>query len=152
MDAQQQDINDREQAMYLLKHDGILEQINDIAKSVEAGWNDPLEAYIILKRIAQAASTAMDVIKDSAIEEAQEHGKEFEYKGVKVAVRNSGSRWDYSSVSKIGELTERLKSYQQLSKQAAAEAKHGKKIYDDEGLEVEAAEHNEGKTNIFISL
>lgn len=141
------------QAQELLNTFRTLEQITDLPNASLSGWIDPLEVMIALKQIEQAVKESIDKVKDQAIDAAEMRGeKEFQMRGAKVAVRNSGAGWDYSNVEQIAELKERTKSYEKLAQNAASEAKFGNKVYDSEGVEIAPAERKEGKTNIFITL
>lgn len=143
----------QEQAQSLLNTKSIHEQIADLGNAAATGWLNPLEVYVELKRIETTLQNAFNAIKDDAILNAEiQDGKEFKMFGAKIAVRNSGSRWDFSSVTKYNDVMEQKKRIEALAKNAAAEFKHGNKIFDDDGVEIEPAIYNEGKTNIFVSL
>lgn len=142
-----------EQAQSLLNTGKLHEQIIDLGNAAESGWLNPIEAYVEIKKIEASLKLAADKIKDAAIDEAEkENAKEFKKFGAKIAIRNSGAGWDYSKVPQITELKERVKSYEQLAINAAAESKFGNKVFDSEGVEIAPAERKEGRTNIFITL
>lgn len=148
----QEEMNN-EQAQALLNTGKLHEQIIDLGNASESGWLNPIEAYVEIKKIEASLKLAADKIKDAAIDEAEkENTKEFKKFGAKIAIRNSGAGWSYSKVPQIAELKERVKSYEQLAINAAAEAKFGNKVFDSEGVEISPAERKEGKTNIFITL
>jgi hypothetical protein len=141
------------QAQELLNTAKLHEQIIDLGNAAESGWINAIEAYVELKKIEAILKIAADKIKDAAIDDAEKQNeKEFKMFGAKIAIRNSGAGWDYSNVPQISELKERMKSYEQLAINAAAEAKFGNKVFDGEGVEISPAERKEGKTNIFITL
>jgi hypothetical protein len=72
----------------------ILDFQDEIAESVENGFEDPLNLFIRLKALSNAIDGAMSKIQSAALEEAQKHGqKSFGYLNAKIEIREMGTKW-----------------------------------------------------------
>lgn len=128
----------------------VVSYINSIAKAVSEGNQSPLKAFILLKQIEDALKSAMDTVKDQAVDEAEGYGeKSFDLMGARVEVRNGPSQWKYDGVTRVKEYADKLKVYQELAKTAA---KSKEPIYDNEGVQIEPAQQVFGKSTIAVSL
>lgn len=104
------------------------DQVSAIVRGVNTGLLDPLKAFIALKKIANEASMAIKALESDAIAEAEKYGKgEQQVFGVKIAVKNGPSRWDFKACSQYNE---RLKAMKEIEDNLKNTAK-GKGEYID---------------------
>src|ERR1700746_2778772 len=87
-----------------------------IIQDAKGGNKDPLEAYILLKAIAEQAEEGMKVIKDLAMSEAEKYGKSFDKYGAHIELRNGPSRFNFKGISAIEKAEARAKYLQELAK------------------------------------
>jgi hypothetical protein len=128
--------------------------INELTQNALDGSANALEAYIELKRIETALKTALESLTDAAYQEADKFTeKTFALKGAEVTKKSAAGRWDYSHIHQYSATKERLKTIEEMAKQAAASAKHGRTIIDDAtGEVIEPAIYTEGKSLLAIKL
>ncbi len=96
----------------------ITEFVRQITADVEAGITNPLDLHIQLKALEKAIDGIKSAIAEHALNEAEKHGKTFDYHGCKIEIRETGTKYDYSGCgdipwerldSEIKSLTERRK-------------------------------------------
>lgn len=89
---------------------------SEIVDQVNEGNLNALEMFIAIKRECEAASAAMDALKQQAIDEAAKYGgKSFEAFGAKIERRNAPSRWNYKGISSIEDAEKKVKQLQTIA-------------------------------------
>jgi hypothetical protein len=113
-----------------------IDQITSLVTEVEEGNVDALKAYIDLMRLNKVLEASLAQIKESAIKEAKNHSKSFEFYGAKVEVKEGSARYDYKGVSQWVALSEKMKGVESAAKQRAlnpniimADADTGEEIF-----------------------
>jgi len=96
-----------------------IDQITSLVTEVEEGNVDALKAYIDLMRLNKVLEASLAQIKESAIKEAKNHSKSFEFYGAKVEVKEGSARYDYKGVSQWVALSEKMKGVESAAKQRA---------------------------------
>lgn len=128
----------------------IIDLLRTTAAEVVNGDSDPLHAYILLKHLDNELQSALKIVQPLAIDKATMYNqKSFEFQGARIEVKNAASRWDYSNVTAVRNVQDRLKTLQQLAQNAAA---MGGEIYDADGIVIEPAKKIEGATTIAVIL
>lgn len=77
---------------------GVKDYVNAIVESIKENGDNPLDIAIQLKAMEDAIKdlrTNPD-IQDMQTAEAMKYGKDFEYKGAKITVKETGVSYDYS--------------------------------------------------------
>lgn len=125
--------------------------IRGIAEQVFHGELPAERAYAELYRLSATLEDAMKSVKEDAILAVRKYGKEgFAADGMKVTVRSAPGRWDYSGVTSIASMKERLKVLEQIAK-AAYEA--GAPLADAVTSElIEPAVFTPGADTLSVSL
>lgn len=131
----------------------INEQFNSFIETIESGEIDALEAYIKLKAFEKTFKTALEKVEPLAFEVASKwNEKTFRYKGAEIQKKNSAGRYDFSHIKQYVAEKEKLKSIEELAKQALASKKHGVTVVDSDGEVIEPAVYTEGKSIISVRL
>ena len=67
-----------------------------VINEVKEGAQNPLEVKILITALKKSLEIIEDGIKDSVLSEATKHGKNFEFKGARVTIKENGTKYDYS--------------------------------------------------------
>lgn len=109
---------------------------------IDYGNEDPLEAYIKAKGLAEIADGIMAGLKDHAIKEAYKFEKDQKLMGCTVVVKSTPTTYDYSHneewvalSNEIAKLTEKRKEIEKAMVQAMNYAE----VIDADGVVVEPA-------------
>lgn len=129
---------------------------NDIIQHVESGEDNPLDVFVKVKALEEALKIAKQSIEDKALEEAEKYGKGvFAHMGANITVRETGVKYDYTSVSswksiqdKIDELKEQQKVIETMARAATSDHPY----VDAESGEVCIGVPRQSKTAITISF
>lgn len=128
-------------------------QIDDLCKIAENGDICPLETYISFKELAEYLSDRIDVLKPSALKEAEKYkGDVNGYNGYIVDVREVGGKYDYSHIEEIAQLKERIKELEKASQNAYKIGLNGGAVVNGDGEEVIPAHYKSGTTAIVLKL
>jgi len=127
---------------------GIDENLHKINELVLNGTWCPLEAYIALKRTETLLGAILDGIRGQALEEARKFGKSFEFKGVKIEVRNSAGKWDFSVNHYHTVLKEKLKDFERMCKEVGPDVH----AFDPNGEQITKAVYTEGRETLFCTF
>lgn len=120
---------------------------------IDNGEIDALEAYIKLKAFEKSFAETLKRIEPLAFEVASKwNEKTFTYKGAEIQKKNSAGRYDFSHIPQYIQQKDKLKSVEELAKQALASKKHGVQIIDDNGEVVQPAIYTEGKSIISVRI
>lgn len=131
----------------------ISEQFESYISTIENGEIDALEAYIKLKAFEKSFKNALEKVEPLAFEVASKwNEKTFQYKGAEIQKKNSAGRYDFSHIKQYVAEKEKLKSIEELAKQALASKKHGVTVVDADGEVIEPAIYTEGKSIISVRI
>lgn len=119
-------------------------EIEQLITNAKEGHGDPLEAYVAIKAIADAADKGLKELKDLAMNEASKYGKSFARYGAKIELRNAPGRWDYSSIPLIASAEDRVKYLKKLSEIGGVD--------EETGEVIPKANKTEGSATIAISF
>jgi hypothetical protein len=131
------------------------ETIAHIVEGVEGGSITPLKALVELRKTKDLIESALKQIEDYAIAELFNYDhKTTTVDGVKLELRSSAGRWDYSGVPYYESAKEALKRAEEKAKTAySLVTKSGALPIDGEtGEVIAAAQYTPGKDTIFVSL
>jgi hypothetical protein len=109
-----------------------LKHINEQIEGVEQGELDALPLYAELKEVEKSLKNAIAKAYEFAIEEASEHGKQFETKGFSFEVRNGRSTYHFDHLPDWVESKQFIKEMEEKHKDAARMADKGQRMFDDE--------------------
>lgn len=131
----------------------IIETLSILTQSIADGNADALEAYIHLKQVEKKLSDALKEVEPMAYEMASRwQEKTFKYKGAEIQKKNAAGKYDYSNIKQYVSAKEKVKQIEELAKQAAAMAKTGNTVVDENGEVVEPAIYTEGKGIISVRI
>lgn len=131
------------------------DQLLQLAEDVQNGNSNALEQYIVLKRLENDFKSVMAIVRDLAIDEADKYGeKTFEAFGAEITKKSDPGRWNYKEIPQWADKKEQLKDIEELAKQSYNQKvkSTGVVIVDEDGIEIEAAQYTDGKSNISIKL
>jgi hypothetical protein len=133
----------------------MIDDIIKIVESVEGGSLSPLEGLVQLRKAKDVLEDAIKQIEEHAITELSNYDhKRAEIDGVKLELRSSAGRWDYSGVPYYESAKEALKRAEEKAKTAYnLVTKSGVLPVDGEtGEVIAAAQYTQGRDTIFVSL
>jgi ribosomal protein L22 len=128
--------------------------ITELAAKALQGEQSALSAYIELKQIEASLKQALEAVSEAAYQEADRYSeKTIKLHNAEVTKKSSAGRWDYSHIPQHNSAKERLKAIEEMAKQAAANAKRGTTVIDNEtGEVIEPATYTDGKTILSVKL
>lgn len=68
-----------------------------VINEVKEGGQNPLEVKILITALKKSLEIIEDGIKDSVLNEAEKHGKNFEFSGARVTIKENGTRYDFTN-------------------------------------------------------
>jgi len=130
-----------------------MEQIKQIiAKATAdamAGDINPFDVFISLREIENDIKFAFDLIRDSAMVEAQKyHGQE--YRGYNVNVGGVGGRYTYDHIPEYVELKNALKEMEKRCQESFKLSERMIAMVDDNGEQITPAFYKSGATAITL--
>lgn len=119
-------------------HVSLPNQVRDIGLNIaNETLTDPLAAWALLKEIEDAVKEAKDLVRPSAVAEAEKYGKTGVARGGLLLTYKSGSgRWNYDNVKQLVPLLKEVERYQMMAKNANLS---GGNVADDNGEVVNPA-------------
>lgn len=132
----------------------VLNQINGLVESVNAGTADADKVFIELKKIEKELKSAIDTVFDEALTEIEKLGKgEHLINGTIVSVRASGGRWDFKNCSLWVDHKSQLENVEKHLKSLVSSRTIGDPMVDEEtGEMLELPIYNPGKETIFVKI
>jgi hypothetical protein len=131
----------------------IQESLDRLSGDAEQGNICPLETYMNFKELNDFISDRIDVIKPSALKEAEKYkGDVNGYNGYIVDVREVGGKYDYSHIDEIAQLKERIKELEKSAQNAYKIGLNGGAVVNGDGEEVIPANYKSGTTAIVLKL
>lgn len=114
------------------------EYIRSRADAVFNGEANAATVYAELYALSKELESAIATVKEQAITEVKQYGREgLTSNGYNFTTSNAGGRWNYSGVSVLTSLTERIKKVQEMAQVAS---KTGAGVFDpDTGELIEPA-------------
>lgn len=116
---------------------------NEIVKtSIDGGYEDPIEAYVKAKGVAEIADQIMNGLKHYAIQDAYKFDKDQKVLGCSVVVKNTPTTYDYShndEWSEINDQIAQLKERQKEIEKQMIQAMSVAQLIDNDGVVVEPA-------------
>lgn len=140
--------------------DQILEFQEEVLKSVENGFEDPLFLIVKLKAMSKAIECAIDSIHEFALTEAQKHGqKSFGIYGAKIEIKEMGTKWFFDKtgdpvIARIADQKEKISKSEKDRQAFLKTLKEKTSFLDEESGEVFTVypARKESKTGIAISI
>lgn len=125
-----------------------------IAESIIEGKDSPADTYVRMKYVIGILEGALKRVKDSATLYYKNHGNTSSFPGVKVDVRSTAGRWDYSSDAEHAEIKAKLKAREELLQTAYNMMLNSNKPLADAetGEIIKPAKYNAGEDSIFITF
>jgi hypothetical protein len=126
-----------------------IQKIQDSTLAVLDGTADALKEYVELKRIEKEVKAAIDAVKPSAEDAAMLFGeKTFKVNEATITVKKGAGAWSYKNVVQHEDYKKKLKAIEEAAKLAAK----GQELYDENGLRIEAADYEEGRETISVTI
>ena len=124
----------------------------EMLDSVRTNHRTPIYVLAVLKSLQDVIDKVKAEVMPGAIELFDSVGESsVDVNGVKI-YKNSGGRYDYSDNSEIKELDSRIKSIQEMMKQAYEAEKNGASFVTDDGEIVPAAKFIPNKPSLTIKF
>jgi hypothetical protein len=124
----------------------------EMLDSVQSGKRTSIYVLAVLKSLQDVIDKVKAEVMPSAMELFDSVGESsVDVNGVKI-YKNSGGRYDYSDNSEIKELDSRIKSIQEMMKQAYEAEKNGASFVTDDGEIVPAAKFIPNKPSLTIKF
>lgn len=131
----------------------IKESLDRLSGDAEQGNICPLETYMNFKELNDFISDRIDVIKPSALKEAEKYkGDANGYCGYIIDVREMGGKYDYSNIEQIVKLKEQIKELEKASQNAYKISLQGGAVVTGDGEEVQPAIYKPGTISIALKL
>jgi hypothetical protein len=124
----------------------------EMLDSVQSGKRTPIYVLAVLKSLQDVIDKVKAEVMPGAMELFDSVGESsVDVNGVKI-YKNSGGRYDYSDNTEIKELDSRIKSIQEMMKQAYEAEKNGASFVTDDGEIVSAAKFIPNKPSLTIKF
>jgi hypothetical protein len=124
----------------------------EMLDSVRTNHRTPIYVLAVLKSLQDVIDKVKAEVMPSAIELFDSVGESsVDVNGVKI-YKNAGGRYDYSDNAEIKELDSRIKSIQEMMKQAYEAEKNGASFVTDDGEIVPAAKFIPNKPSLTIKF
>jgi len=133
------------------------QEIKLLEDQVLQGNLNPLEAFIMLKKLEDLAKEVKKKIKDLAIEEISKYNNEsktgVEMLGASITLKKSAGRWNYDHIAEVVNLEYDLKMLKQKHQSAYKAHERGEAVVDtDTGEIVMPADYRQGDDTIMIKI
>ena len=126
-------------------HDNGLTRLVDDAL---AGLVEPLDTYILFKKLETTIKEAIKLLQDGATEDAIKYGKgDHLVQGTYINVKASAGRWVFSD--RVQAAKDELK---RLQEQEKAAYKNNVVMVDEDGVEIPKANYFQGKEIVSIKV
>jgi len=112
------------------------EIISKAVQSVMDGYTSPCEVYAMLKNLSNQISSAIEVIKEPAMEEARDFNKDEQYYGGSWYFRSSQTYLNFSEDSLYNDLSDKLSERKKDLNQAWKSHQSGKLYVDADGEQI----------------
>ncbi len=76
----------------------LLSYLDSVAESSDDGHGDPLYDLYVLGQIEKKVKETKSVVKAAAMQEAENHEKTFEHRGLKFEKRNGRKVWNFKGI------------------------------------------------------
>ena len=77
--------------------DQIVSFAEGVIREVKAGDQNPLEVKVLITALKKSLEIIEEGIKDSVLSEATKHGKNFDFYGAKICIKENGQRYDFKN-------------------------------------------------------
>ena len=134
-----------------MKH--IVDEIAAMLMAVEDGNENPLRAYVELKRIEKVVEESLKQVFPEAMTEASKYSeKTFSYNGAEVTKKANPGRWDFKSCPRVEDVAAQLKEAQEQAKAAYNQSQKGALLLDSDQCVIEPAHYMHGSDSLSIKI
>jgi len=134
-----------------MKH--IVDEIAAMLMAVEDGNENPLRAYVELKRIEKVVEESIKQVFPEALTEASKYSeKTFSFNGAEITKKANPGRWDYKSCPRVEDVAAQLKEAQEQAKAAYNQSQKGALLLDGDQCVIEPASYMHGSDSLSIKI
>ena len=134
-----------------MKH--IVDEIAAMLMAVEDGNENPLRAYVELKRIEKVVEESLKQVFPEALTEASKYSeKTFSYGGAEITKKANPGRWDFKSCPRVEDVAAQLKEAQEQAKAAYNQSQKGSLLLDSDQCVIEPASYTHGADSLSIKI
>ena len=134
-----------------MKH--IVDEIAAMLMAVEDGNENPLRAYVELKRIEKVVEESLkQVFPDAMLEASKYPEKTFAFVGAEITKKANAGRWDFKSCPRVEDVAAQLKEAQEQAKEAYKQSQKGAMLLDGDQCVIEPASYLHGSDTISVKI
>lgn len=127
-----------------------MKDYTEAVQQVLDGLADPIEVFANIKQDLDLLNKCKEQIEEYAMKEAEKFGKNFEYKGFKIELRDGGRNYSFKNIKEWVDKTKEVKEIEEKAKAAYSSYEKGLQTANADGEIMELPEVTFRKASIIV--